>query len=232
MRLVFLIALAGLYPSSPAVAADDEESAIEFDIDDPVRPRYEIAPNWRVGGRVRLDWDVEQDFGLGSEDNDLNLLDPSASGAISYAPVDWFDAYLSMSMGREIALEADGDKADDPRELTLSVGLAYFVLREVIDGLSIQVGRQRIKDEREWLLDDEFDGIRVFYRRGKVGLELSASQERLVDSNLLSGNSNSRINNYIGFLRYSPIDDLQLTAYAMLRDQLIDSKTRPVFVGL
>ena len=57
----------------------------------------------------------------------------------------------------------------------VSVGEAYVLFRDVSFGFDIQLGRQDFDDYREWLYDQNLDGLRLFRDVGPLHLEMSVS---------------------------------------------------------
>jgi alginate production protein len=122
-------------------------------------------------------------------------------------------------------------EAGSSEDVMLEVKEAFLRFRRVEGGLALQIGRQRFEDERNWLYDEELDAIRLRYARGTFAVELSASREELVRKDLLGRDPRERIDNYVLFTSYSPVDRIVLEGYVIVRDDRTADRRRPVFVG-
>jgi alginate production protein len=102
-----------------------------------------------------------------------------------------------------------------------------------VKGLSVQIGRQRFRDDREWLFDDQLDALRVFYQRGDVLLDLSVSRKGIGDQDLLNdGDEEEMINNYLLYATYTRRRRLKIAVYALARDDQSSRQNDPIFLGL
>ena len=64
-------------------------------------------------------------------------------------------------------IEADRSKPSE--DVALELKELFVLLRSLPGGLSLQVGRQRFEDERQWLYDEELDAVRLWLQRGALG---------------------------------------------------------------
>ncbi|MGI9333204.1 MAG: alginate export family protein, partial [Gammaproteobacteria bacterium] len=199
-----------------------------------------ITPTLSYGAKVKLELNLDQNFDLDRrEADDLSTVRPSVELAFTFQPHEQFEAFVNFELKREIAVtEEDGD-SDRPTQLDLDQ--AYFMVENLVDDLTLQVGRQEFDDDREWLYDQEIDAVRVFYELFDVDIELSASREQIVDRDLLNLDRGNRINNYIAYAEYELVDDddghrfleeVNLAAYAIFRDDREDDDNDPLFLGV
>ena len=66
---------------------------------------------------------------------------------------------------------------DSARARGFARGEMWLFLRDIANSpFSLQVGRQRFSDDREWWWDDDLDAIRLHFDRSKLHFELGAAQ--------------------------------------------------------
>jgi alginate production protein len=212
---------------SPASAAD------VFDPDEPPETRYQLAPSLTFGAELELAYDYRKNLGLDDRrDNDASVLAPELSLAFSYDPDPKFQAFLNVAVSRPIVWKFEADGSRPSEDLALELKEAFILLRSLPSGLSLQLGRQRFEDERQWLYDEELDAARLWLHRGALTAELSLSRDGLVREDLLSPAAREEINNYVLSASYRLLPDLTLEAYAIVRDDQAASRNRPVFLGV
>lgn len=137
-----------------------------------------------------------------------------------------------MALSRDF-LWVDGDSRAGPsQDVALEVKEVYLAFRRLPGGLSLQVGRQRFEDERNWLYDEELDAVRLRYARGTFAVELSASRNELVRKDLLGPDPSERINYYVLHASYGLLDLIELEGYVIVRDDPARERDRPVFAGV
>lgn len=202
---------------TPTKPAAEREAEIEFDFDSPPDTRYRLTPTLSYGAEVEVSVKIENNYDLDDgSDDDLTTAAPEASLAFALDPGPLMQAFLQIDIERKFVVDGpDRKKSDD---LGLKVTLAYLTFPEIAEGLAFQLGRQRFKDEREWIYDQKLDAARLFYRAGPFGLEASVSREELVDRDLLNKDSTRDIDNFFLIGRYAISRDAELNAYALYRD--------------
>lgn len=207
-----------------------DKEAIEFDIDDPPDTPHEIAEGLTFGAEVEAESRYRSNFDLDDNvDDDDWRLDPTLNVALDYMPVHYFELFADLELSGEYELrDEDGRKNNDEGLVFEQLNVTF---RDVLDGLSTRVGRQRIKDDREWLYDEELDGVNLFYRYDRFGFEASVNQLALVDLDLLRKEESDDFINYFAFAHYKPHDDHQISAYLVVRDHEDISDELPVHAG-
>ena len=225
--------LAVLLAAGPGPSGSPSSAAAEvFDPDAPPETRYRLAPSLTFGADLEFTYDYRKNLGLDDRpDNDGALFTPELSLAFSFDPDPRFQAFLNLVVSREFVLKTEADQSQ-PSEDVLAIQEAFVWIRSIPGGFSLQLGRQRFEDERQWLYDEELDGVRLRYEHGALAVELSASRDGLVRKNVLSGDTPDRINNYMLLATYRPLADLTVEAYAIARDDRDADRRQPVFLGL
>jgi alginate production protein len=232
--LVPLAILAALAPG-PSCAQPRYGAPLSevFDPDEPPETNYRLAPYLTFGAEIELQYEYRKNLSLDDRpDNEAAFFEPELSLAFSFDPDPRFQAFLNVVVSREVAWKIEADQSKPSDDVALTIQEAFVWVRALPSGLSLQLGRQRFEDERQWLYDEELDALRVRYEREALAAELSASRDGLVRKNVLSGHTPDRINNYMLLASYRPLEDLTLEGYAIARDNRDADRSRPVFVGL
>jgi alginate production protein len=219
---------------APGPSCDQSDADDVFDPDDPPDTRYQLAPYLTFGAEIELAYEYRKNLGLdGRRDNEAAGVEPELSLAFSFDPNPGLQAYLNMAVSREFVWKSEAGRSKPSEDVHLDLVELFLWLRSLPGGFSLQVGRQRFEDERQWLYDEELDAVRLRFRRGPVALELSLSQDALVPKDVLNPRRGDGINNYVLYASYNPLEDLVFDAYAIVRDdQSSPERRRPVFVGL
>jgi alginate production protein len=225
--------LAALSAFAPGPGSSPSSAADLFDPDAPPETRYRLAPFLTFGAEIELAYEYRKNLGLDDRrDNDASALAPELSLAFSFDPDPRFQFFLNVAVSRDVVwkIEADGSKPSE--DVALELKEAFVLLRSLPGGLSLQLGRQRFEDERQWLYDEELDAVRLWLQQGALTAELSMSRDGLVRKDLLSSAKRDQINNYVLSASYRLLADLTLEAYAIVRDEQAASRSRPVFLGV
>ena len=221
------------WPESTPGASPEKpnDSVVKFDFDDPPDTKNQLTRHLTFGGKINLNFDYENNYDLDrSETDDLATLEPELEIAFSYDPASWFRGFLDLEFKKEGQIEGpEGRKSSDAE---LIVKEAFVNVREFLPGLSLTLGRQEFKDEREWLYDEELDGVRLFFRGVGFGVEASVSREALVGTDVLNERSNREINNYFLLGRYALGEDSEVSSYLFFRDDRTSDKEDLIFLGL
>lgn len=216
--------------SAPAALILEDRPQAVFDIDAPPPTANDLNPDWSWGARLELELEARDNRNLDDASPDQRiLLLPEAGLALSFHPTPQFQGFLNLILERDFALAEDGRSA--PRPTMLTIDEAHVTLRSFGPGVAFRLGRQSIGEAREWHYDEELDGARLFFGRGRLAAEASISRLRLFDQDLLNPESNPRINNYILSARYKLSEEHELQGFALVRDDLTLRQGRPVFLG-
>ena len=229
-RLPALLAiLLAAVPGFPAKATADDV----FDPDEPPETKYQLAPFLTFGAEIEVVYEYRKNLSLNERpDNDASVLEPELSLALSFDPDPRFQAFLNVAVTRLSVLKIEADQSKPSEDVTVELKEAFIWLRSLPWGFSLQLGRQRFEDERQWLYDEELDAVRLRFAHAAFAIELSASRDGLVRKDLFSSTQQrERINNYMLLASYRLPRDTTLEAYAIVRDDQ-DADRRPVFAGL
>ena len=221
-------------PSGKTGAASEparKEKVVPFDPNAPPKTRNKLAPFLTFGGKFDLEYVYEKNFDLNDgEDDDLSTLEPELQLAFSFDPSRYFHAFLNLELSSRIVLKDEQDKKETRTKL--EIDQALIALKDVIDRLAFQIGRQRFKDERQWVYDERLDAVRILYRLPNLSFDLSVSRKNLFDGDLLNDAEDERINNYIVRGTYNLTEDVKIAGYTVVRDAVSSEEESPIFFGL
>lgn len=198
----------------PATLLAGNNNGAAFDFDAPPPTRFELTPVLSFGAKFEVEGAVKDNFDLrDARADDLKTLEPKLSLAFSYKPSAVMQAYLNIEPSRRFANDERNSKKDESR---LEIKQAFLSLEDVFNDTTIKFGRQRYQDSREWLYDDELDGIRLFHSFSRYALEFSVSTRN--DRDLLQDQDTGRNINYIVHARHARDRHNELGVYAFARD--------------
>lgn len=208
-----------------------EDRRILFDIENPPELNHQLTESLAFGAALDSEFTYEGNFDLdAADDRDLARLNPELAVSFGLDVSDNVFAYLEVHLERDFDFRAPDDEPDP--ETKLIIDEAYLTFSDIVEGLSLQAGRARLRDRREWLMDQELDGLRAFLRLTPFGLELAANREQLFDYDLLHKDSTTTINNYQANLRYKPDETFEANGYVFYRDNRDADTDDLTFLGL
>lgn len=219
----------------PAFAEEVPLHVMNGDVLDPSDPpdtKYELAPGLRFGATVELAGEGARDLDFDRRQDDrIETLEPEVEMALSYEPGPDLLYFLNFEATREYALR-EPEKED--RRFELALDQAYVLAKGLFGGrLALQAGRQKFKDERRWLFDENLDGVRAFYRLPGVLVEGSVTRFNALRRDLLNRDEDrERINNYLLTAKHALTEEAIVGAYALLRDDRSADNESPLFLGL
>ena len=179
-----------------------------------------------LGGRLSFDSEhrSESDMSAGNPDRH-NWLTPSAELAISVPFGEFSEAYARLGFSRSFY---QGDSGSRQGTANFDVREAFVLIGNFLHpSLALQVGRQRFRDRREWLYDDQLDAVRLYFARGRLNTELSVAKG-------LFGPTGSRSDQYhfIARSQYDLPGRRYLSGYVMKRNDLTARDEDPIWFGL
>lgn len=195
------------------------------DEDDEIKG-YALAPG--LWGGIRLEWThtSEENFNLETPNReDRRDNEFPVRGELIWAPTDdWYGLVGYRYNWLDRRDEDNGDFHRNEGELSE----AYAYLRNVLTpGLDVQVGRQDFDEQREWLYDENLDGLRLILRRFAWRFEL-AYASILFDGDEIEESTDTWM--AIGESELSK--DWRIGAYAIQRQFGLGSEYDPLHLGL
>jgi alginate production protein len=199
----------------------------------PPEANIPLAPGLSFGAKIEIESELRSNLDLSSRDADTLLLAvPELSLALSLDPSPRFQAFVDIAFSGELTAFAGGVRLDLLAELELVEAFVWF--KQVAGRrLSVQIGRQQFRDDREWLYDEELDAVRVRYGADRFDVELSISRNGLVQKDLLADECDGdRINNYLVYAGYRLTDRIDIGAYLFVRDDRSSDRESSIFLGV
>jgi len=207
------------------------QETVSFDFDDPPETNIPITEHLSFGVEVELDGLHSENLDLdGSRGDKQTELEPIVDLAFTYQPNEIFRSYVDVELARREVLQSSPDGESDQTSLTLVE--AYVTLREIVEGVTLQVGRQQFQDELQWYFDEELDGARAYLRFGALALEPSISQGGLAEEDFLNKDDSDDVTNAFLIARYALNEDAETSSYFLFRDGHDRAQEDLVFVGL
>ncbi len=161
-----------------------------LDAGSPPPTPYSLGGDWFIGGRLEAEYLGEANYNLNDRKPDdlerLTLLHPSL--AISWWPAGPWSAYLNLEYQKHHFLVDEGESEKNDAELLVDkLHVDYQG-----ESLHMRLGRQRVKDPREWMIDDTLDGLRVLLRRPDYQFQGALLRERGFTKDLLNDNDEKK----------------------------------------
>ncbi|HLQ86452.1 MAG TPA: alginate export family protein [Salinisphaeraceae bacterium] len=188
------------------------------------------ASPWHINGEIELQYEAERNFDLDSRENENEaVLEPELDLEIGYRPTPLFQGFARLELTREYGVggEAENESA------RLKLAELYVSSQEIeMPGggeISLYVGRRLFADERQWLYDEQLDGVTMIYDYNAWSFLLSATRQQ--EKDLLSNRQEDEADYYIARSRYQ-LDQRTLGAYLIKRHERDDNGARPLFVGI
>jgi alginate production protein len=180
------------------------------DEDDLLAERFELAPGLRLGGQLEFESQAEDEYDLDAGD-DEDRVDTEAIARLRLAwrvADDWFAR--GELKARYLWRDDDEDGYEEDGEVRLGENWIYW--RDALPGIDVQVGRQDFDDPREWIYDQDLDGVRWLQTFRSTRLELAAATR-------WGGDADPRERDAVNlFATYSTLDeDRYLAAWSALR---------------
>jgi len=185
-----------------------------------------------LSGHLELNFESEANYDLDdNEEQDVATLEPKVQIDLTYRPTNNFFTLLSLKIRREYRLWEEGDSKD--RNLQVEIEEAYLDASDIFyPGLGIRFGRQTIEDERQWLLDAEFDGPRIYLQLEDLRIEASVVREDYVNRDLLNADDKGDTVYYFLNGRYELPKKRYVTPYFLALNDLSDDDEDLYFVGV
>ena len=178
----------------------------------------ELGPGLSYDAYFNFELATKRNFDLERGEADgLITTEPELGLDLLFDAAPWLKLAVNLELSRLDRLENDRNKPEKGFELHIKE--LYFDVPDLFDRFTLRVGRQGYEDELEWLYDEELDAVRLFFQGGAYEAEVSVSQERLLDVDLLNDDKRNEITNYLAVVRRRINDDTHVDAYVMYRDE-------------
>lgn len=195
------------------------------------RDKGDELEKFQIDGRLSLGGEfLRNDDLTDGPDNLFATLGPEARIDLTYRPDDDIEAHVSFSAGIDRQLE-DGDWTTDG---TTELREAYLLIDDSIaDEVEFQIGRQDFEDGREFLYDEQLDGVRLAYDHQAWRLEVAWAREALIPKDLTRRErGRDRVDNFIFHAEYKLTDDWDIAAYVLKQEDLRPGNISPTHFGI
>lgn len=154
-------------------------SSVAADHDDFFGEGWVVSERARVGLRHEVTFNSRRNLELdGRDDIDIDERDDrddagtTLRARLVWAPRPRLGSLVDL---RHRVQRRELGGAFHDTESRVWLGEAYLLFREIGFGFDLQLGRQDFDDSREWLYDQNLDGLRLFRDAGRLHFELSMS---------------------------------------------------------
>lgn len=225
-----------LDPNTPLVAP---EKYVPFDPNAPPRAHIPIGPDLYFGGFASLRAFTQRNTSVNTQPDDANSqFSPSVSLSFAYDPNRYIHVFTNVGFGKSTAFE---ETKDETQTVDLSLNQAYLALNNVVEGTSLQIGRQRFVDFKRWLFNDTLDAARLAYKYQNLTMEFSASklntfQREFLGPEPTASGETGKFINYYSYISYKIDRDAglfvkkgRIGAFALYQD---GDTQYPMFFGI
>ncbi len=187
-----------------------------------------LSFEYSYGSALETTYVGDLDLDTGLSDNSLIFL-PSFGGAVTYRPTAWLETFLEATLEKPIVgheekfvLLPDGSiQRADPKPYSLLFDQAFVRLKppNVPAQAQLTVGRVAFEDHRLWLYSAALDAVLLTLKPGDFQIDLSVSEEDMLDLDLFTTVPRGRIHNYFMYAEYRGVEDHKFNTYYFVRDR-------------
>lgn len=208
--------------------------AQQSDKDDQHKKMDRAPPTLKFSGELELVSLHRSNFNLNTEDEEgLSRMEFRMELGMSYKLSEQLSLFSNLTLEREIELKNDSDETI--YHSSAEIDEAYIKITELfeaddlIQDVSLYVGRVNIEDSRSWLYDETLDGIALELELDSTETDIGLSinrEEIFFGSNL--------VNNAIFYAEHEPFEDsdIHVSAHAIFRDDQSADSDSPKFYAL
>ncbi len=175
---------------------------IDFYFDEAPYAPHALGSGFSFGVTLELDTEGEFNLNLDRDDNeDEVLFMPQLELGILYDNNSQLRAYLEVELSRDLELKAPDQGSPDTK---LEIKQANVTLLSDDRNLALTVGRWSVSDEREWLFDEDLDGVQLVWRGENLAAEFLYAREEILQKDLFEARSTGNPDHLYGRL-YGPV---------------------------
>ncbi len=165
-----------------AATAKDRFDWVEFHADDDPYVTKELSGGLSIGVAATLSIQRSKNLNLdNADDTDEDEVETELDLGVLYDRGGTVRSYMEFNLSTE-KLSND---ISNPRDVILDVNEAYITFRSQDLNQALTFGRWSVSDDREWLFDEELDGVNFFRRGEKFAFELMYAREQILKKDLL-----------------------------------------------
>jgi len=205
-------------------------AAGSLDADAPPRAVHPLAGDWYMGGRLEAEYLHEVNYDLEVDVADdierWTFLHPSL--ALAWRPEGPWSLYLNIEYEkRSYTLSPDRPMANHARFDLDKLHVDYRM-----EDVYFRLGRQRIKNHREWMIDDTQDGGRLVIRHSDLVIDAALLRERAFTESLRERDPVRRADSLWLRLGLSATDEPRHRALFLMVHDDRDKNQRAAWVGI
>lgn len=167
-----------LAPQRLVAAPSKDADRIDRDEDDAFGKGFALSDTLRLMGQIETKVQSEKDYDLNSAQEE-DRTDYEASGRLrmTWSPSEKVFGLVEMRYTQQYRRDDDNGVNDTEVSHDGSFGETWVQWRDLMDnpGLDVTVGRQDFDDPREWIFDQNLDGLRVSWIRDDWRLDVAGT---------------------------------------------------------
>jgi alginate production protein len=235
--LVLFVLCISVLTSPSALAKDsakklDKGGGVEFYFDDPPKAKHNITENFKFGANFEIQYEFFEGLNLNNTiDDQSETFTPNANFVFSYTPAVWASAFLEITLEDQFFINRSNSSVNE-KSAVLELKQGYITLDNAWNELSLQIGRQRFKDNREWWFDENLDAVHLLYRYRQFGINASISRQELFESDFLNAETEEQIDNYLFSMHYAISKKTDVSGYLLYINDQTDRQRDKLYVGL
>lgn len=220
IKIMFVFSLVVSVSSAVATLnyAQDKEQEKEkekvFDFTAPPSTNNRLLDVLHFGTNLEIEYIKEDNLDLDDRDAENETsTQTSLSMALLYEPKDFLQFFLNI---KPSYFDMDDENHQKDSDTKFELVQVYMMLKDLIGDSELIVGRQRFIDERQWLYDEEIDGIRYTQYMENVAMEVSVFKKNRQD--LLSDARNDQAVNFIAQTHFAMDQNNQFSLFVFDRN--------------
>jgi alginate production protein len=204
-----------------------------YDPNAPPKPTIPIGPYLTFGGQVKLKAETDRNYSLNDVPDDaFSIFNGELSLALSFDPNEHIQIYANTLLKQPVAFE---ERINAHQETQLDLNLAFLALKNIVEDAYFYIGRQRFKDSRRWLFNDNLDAVKLTYNYDRLSFEVSASRKNMFEQDFLNrepGDDNQNFINYYSYINYNLAKNTDVGFFALVQDDQTSEDKHPIFFGI
>jgi hypothetical protein len=179
-----------------------------------------------LGGQVTYDHETSRDLEVDEDERDRkDRMRPSIQTELSVPLGEFGEFYTRVNLNRRMEF-ANMNRDPDQTEFLVQEMFLY-VGNFLHPSLGLQVGRQRFRDKREWLIDDQLDAVRLHVFRPNFRLEFAAAKT-FINPNTTRGDQY----HYLASMQARLPGKRYFGSYIFKRNDVSPRDEDPIWIGL
>ncbi|WP_371225222.1 alginate export family protein [Roseovarius sp. 2305UL8-3] len=182
MNLICAAAAFLIFPFGGMAFADPDDPSewIRFHFDKKPHVTKKVTDRLAIGVALKLTAERARHLDFESRETETETKLEGQLGLL-YDTGGLVRSYLELNY----ATESLASNQSNARDAIFEVNEAYVSFRNSSGNQALSIGRWSVSDEREWLFEEELDGIHYFHRGHKFAVEMMYAREQIFHKDLL-----------------------------------------------